>query len=88
MDWAALYPAYAAKKPEGNEKSHEGEMQIDESHDVTLTEEEQKAAKAITKNVEIADIGCGFGGLLFALAPQFPDTLMLGTTLSLTTMPK
>ena len=88
MDWAALYPAYAAKKPEENEKSHEGEMQIDESHDVALTEEEQKAAKAITKNVEIADIGCGFGGLLFALAPQFPDTLMLGTTLSLTTMPK
>jgi tRNA (guanine-N7-)-methyltransferase len=34
--------------------------------------------KALRKNVEIADIGCGFGGLLFALAPQFPDTLMLG----------
>jgi tRNA (guanine-N7-)-methyltransferase len=30
------------------------------------------------KNVEIADIGCGFGGLLFGLAPQFPDQLILG----------
>ena len=31
-----------------------------------------------SKDVEIADIGCGYGGLLFALAPRFPDTLMLG----------
>lgn len=25
-----------------------------------------------------ADVGCGFGGLLIALAPLFPETLMLG----------
>src|ERR1700712_2347890 len=30
------------------------------------------------KNVEIADIGCGYGGLLFALSPRFPNTLILG----------
>ncbi|KAK9473072.1 putative methyltransferase-domain-containing protein [Dipodascopsis tothii] len=30
------------------------------------------------KQVEIADIGCGFGGLLMALAPEFPDKLILG----------
>jgi len=30
------------------------------------------------KKVEFADIGCGFGGLLIALAPVFPDTLILG----------
>ncbi|BEJ16275.1 hypothetical protein CspHIS471_0508800 [Cutaneotrichosporon sp. HIS471] len=30
------------------------------------------------KAVEWADVGCGFGGLLMALAPQFPETLMLG----------
>lgn len=34
------------------------------------------------KSVEIADVGCGFGGLLFGLAPQFPDSLILGTTFS------
>lgn len=28
--------------------------------------------------VEFVDIGCAFGGMLFALAPQFPMTLMLG----------
>ena len=34
------------------------------------------------QKVEWADVGCGFGGLLMSLAPQFPDTLMLGTSLS------
>ncbi|CDK26949.1 unnamed protein product [Kuraishia capsulata CBS 1993] len=31
-----------------------------------------------TGKVEIADIGCGFGGLLVDLAPEFPDKLILG----------
>lgn len=70
MDWASLYPAYAVKQ--------QGEEKADESHD--LTEQEQRSLKAISKNVEIADIGCGFGGLLFALAPRFPDTLILGAS--------
>ncbi|RSH95659.1 tRNA (guanine-N(7)-)-methyltransferase (tRNA(m7G46)-methyltransferase) [Saitozyma podzolica] len=30
------------------------------------------------KQVEWADVGCGFGGLLMDLAPKFPDILMLG----------
>ncbi len=30
------------------------------------------------QQVEVADIGCGFGGLLFALAPRCPNTLILG----------
>ncbi|KAL8614306.1 tRNA (guanine-N(7)-)-methyltransferase [Nucella lapillus] len=30
------------------------------------------------KHVEFADIGCGYGGLLVALSPVFPATLMLG----------
>ena len=35
------------------------------------------------RQVEWADVGCGFGGLLMALAPQFPDTLMLGPSIDL-----
>lgn len=31
-----------------------------------------------TQCVEFADVGCGYGGLLVALAPIFPDKLMLG----------
>ncbi|EAT77630.2 hypothetical protein SNOG_15087 [Parastagonospora nodorum SN15] len=69
MDWASLYPAYAVVKRE--------QKSAGEEESTPLDEEEQRRLKAITKNVEIADIGCGFGGLLFALAPKFPDTLML-----------
>ena len=36
-------------------------------------------SRRLVKNVEVADIGCGFGGLLMALAPLMPDTLMVGT---------
>ncbi|KAG0732756.1 hypothetical protein G6F23_014006 [Rhizopus arrhizus] len=31
----------------------------------------------VQKKVEFADIGCGYGGLLIALAPLFPEKLML-----------
>jgi tRNA (guanine-N7-)-methyltransferase len=30
------------------------------------------------RKVEVVDIGCGFGGLLFALATRLPETLILG----------
>lgn len=32
----------------------------------------------IDRKVEFADIGCGYGGLLFSLSPIFPDKLILG----------
>lgn len=32
----------------------------------------------MTKQVTVADIGCGFGGLLIDLSPEFPDDLILG----------
>lgn len=34
------------------------------------------------KRIEMADVGCGFGGLLTALAPIYPDTLILGESSS------
>ncbi|AMD22954.1 HHR185Wp [Eremothecium sinecaudum] len=37
-----------------------------------------KDTKQMTKDVTIADIGCGFGGLLVDLATAFPDKLALG----------
>jgi tRNA (guanine-N7-)-methyltransferase len=72
MDWATLYPAFALK----DRSLSASEPTSESGH---KDEEEQRNFKAISKGVEIADIGCGFGGLLFALAPQFPDTLILGT---------
>lgn len=38
-------------------------------------------ARKLLKDVEVADIGCGFGGLLIGLAPVLPNTLMVGTFL-------
>jgi tRNA (guanine-N7-)-methyltransferase len=68
MDWEAYYPAYAVKS--------DVDMDADnESHDQP---QPAIAPKAVSKSVEIADIGCGYGGLLFALAPKFPETLILG----------
>lgn len=34
--------------------------------------------RRLTKEVEVVDIGCGFGGLMVGLAPLLPDTLMVG----------
>lgn len=35
--------------------------------------------QSLIKDVTIADIGCGFGGLLVALGPKLPDQLLIGT---------
>lgn len=76
MDWASLYPAYVIKMP----TDAQSEQDVDQSRadNQAANEEEQMDVKAITKDVEIADIGCGFGGLLFALSTTFPDTLSIG----------
>lgn len=62
MDWSAYYPAFVAQ--------HEEEQ--------ATPDDKITAPRRLMKHVEIADIGCGFGGLLFALASKMPDTLMLG----------
>lgn len=64
MNWGDHYPAYVVPRPEG--------------HLITRKEIIEDAPPRITKQVEVADIGCGFGGLLFALAPKMPETLILG----------
>lgn len=72
MDWSEMYPAFVA---EGQEDAVEKE---------TVSEQDGQLVKGVTrpkrltKDVEVADIGCGFGGLLMALAPAMPDTLCLG----------
>jgi len=66
MDWSTYYPAFVERD--------ETQREIDAEHQTRS----DSATKKPTKRVEIADIGCGFGGLLFALAPRFPETLILG----------
>jgi tRNA (guanine-N7-)-methyltransferase len=67
MDWSAFYPAFVATTE-------------DIAADMTDNTSELRAPLAkLTKQVEVADIGCGFGGLLVTLGPRFPDMLLLGT---------
>ena len=66
MDWSSYYPAYTLPDPEVNPE------------DSAPTEATPKAIRKLRKDIEVADIGCGFGGLLVALAPKLPDTLLLG----------
>lgn len=67
-----MYPAFVAEGQEGTEATE------------SITQEKGQVVKAVvktkrlTKDVEVADIGCGFGGLLMALSPSMPDTLCLG----------
>jgi tRNA (guanine-N7-)-methyltransferase len=35
-------------------------------------------AGKMSKRVTVADIGCGFGGLLVALSPVLPEALIVG----------
>lgn len=71
MDWSQHYPHYIdASTTEPMDGSKQGAL--DKNQDQTAT------YPRMSKQVEVADIGCGFGGLLFALAPKLPNTLLLG----------
>lgn len=69
MDWSQFYPAHfpTLEQPE------------------TLEDKAVKASVELPQQpcVEFADIGCGYGGLLVALSPLFPKTLMLGMEIRL-----
>jgi hypothetical protein len=80
MDWSPFYPGFV--EPSSGDANGKNEPQADtNSETVAAIEAPTKNTgdiKKLTKDVEVADIGCGFGGLLVALAPKLPDTLMLG----------
>ncbi|XP_015676143.1 tRNA (guanine-N(7)-)-methyltransferase [Protobothrops mucrosquamatus] len=65
MDWSALYPEFFA--PLTNDNWHNDPKNMERIKP--------------RYQVEFADIGCGYGGLLVALSPLFPNTLMLGLEL-------
>ncbi|KAG9248737.1 hypothetical protein BJ878DRAFT_487025 [Calycina marina] len=65
MDWAEYYPAFISPEPNPVSES-------------TAVPAAPSTPKKLTRQVEVADIGCGFGGLLVSLAPELPDTLLLG----------
>jgi len=77
MDWSVHYPAFVTQQT--------GQQ------DGSLAAQEMASSatrRQLTQQVEVADIGCGFGGLLFALAPKMPNTLIMGQCCSLPTTSK
>ncbi|KAK3672571.1 tRNA (guanine-N(7)-)-methyltransferase (tRNA(m7G46)-methyltransferase) [Recurvomyces mirabilis] len=68
MDWAERFPAYAATTPAG----------IRQDNLIAKEDLVKYGHPKLTQQVEFADIGCGYGGLLFALAPKLPQTMILG----------
>ncbi|KAI5866241.1 putative methyltransferase [Durotheca rogersii] len=69
MDWSALFPAFIAD-------IQPGPSGTDGCAETVATA--ASAPQKLSKDVEVVDIGCGFGGLLVALGPLMPDTLLLG----------
>ncbi|PBP20692.1 hypothetical protein BUE80_DR008561 [Diplocarpon rosae] len=66
MDWSTYYPAFVID-PEVEQSMTEMQSEDGKVH----------LAKQLRKDIEVADIGCGFGGLTVALAPIMPETLIL-----------
>ncbi len=67
MDWSSYYPAFTAPIKD-----------VPVSVDQHLVNTGLSDIRPLVKDVEVADIGCGFGGLLVALGPRLPDKLLLG----------
>eukprot|EP01137_Pigoraptor_chileana_P015079 Opistho-2@70557 len=75
MDWSTLFPAhFTPRKADGGE----GEEPSAKKQRVDAADVSSGAVVPSQKEVEIADIGCGFGGFLVELGSLFPDTLCLG----------
>ncbi|KAI9698921.1 MAG: tRNA (guanine-N(7)-)-methyltransferase (tRNA(m7G46)-methyltransferase) [Candelina mexicana] len=66
MDWSTHYPKFVATPDD-----------VSEAQSIAQDAGSQ-CVRPMLKEVEVADIGCGFGGLLIALAPRLPNTLMVG----------
>jgi tRNA G46 methylase TrmB len=64
MDWSSYYPAFISQQEPGQ----------NDTGVVT------SKPRPLLKDVDVADIGCGFGGLLVGLAPKLPDSILLGET--------
>lgn len=69
MDWSTYFPAFVANA---------GPAITPQPTSNSPTDAINLPSRRLTKEVEVVDIGCGFGGLLVALAPALPDTLLLG----------
>ena len=94
MDWSKYYPKFfsplkSEKKVVVDEdvtmegtSSSSGEIIPQPRPSSSIASATQATTTSIQQEkkykVDVADIGCGFGGLLVALAPKLPESLILG----------
>ncbi|CCF40227.1 tRNA (guanine-N(7)-)-methyltransferase [Colletotrichum higginsianum] len=71
MNWTQYYPAFAVE----DEKPGTADAAVSDANALDASKPKTRSLK---KDVEVVDIGCGFGGLLVALSPILPQTLVLG----------
>ncbi|CAJ1333921.1 unnamed protein product [Effrenium voratum] len=75
VDWSVHFPSFFP----GDGVNH---LQLNTSENPIQYPESavrpECSGKAGPHQVRFLDVGCGFGGLLMALSPKFPDKLMLG----------
>ncbi|POS87891.1 hypothetical protein EPUL_000407 [Erysiphe pulchra] len=74
MDWSSYYPAFVSNFDTARDLATIQPEENSSNLDILV----QDGPRTLSKNIEVADIGCGFGGLLVALAPLMPNTLLLG----------
>ena len=67
MDWAEYYPSFISS-----------DLKAEPVAEQATGPGASSTVRKLTRQVEVADIGCGFGGLLVTLAPELPETLLLG----------
>lgn len=72
VDWKGHYPLFYNGSQEDNEKAYCNTVEHPSFY------EHPRTYPLNGTNVSIIDVGCGYGGLLFGLAPLFPDKLILG----------
>lgn len=82
MDWSVHFPAYidhAAPTPLATPAQHStAEDTLSPGAGAGLSSPNHHHPKPLTKPITVADVGCGFGGLLVALSPLLPDDLIIG----------
>lgn len=70
MDWSPYFPAFVAKTDDSSTA-----RTMSGASACLLSDQK---SQALTKEVDIVDIGCGFGGLIVALSPALPGSLLIG----------
>ncbi|KAJ1667126.1 tRNA (guanine-N(7)-)-methyltransferase (tRNA(m7G46)-methyltransferase) [Coemansia sp. RSA 1813] len=92
QDWSTFYPTYFRSSKDQVDAANKDSQQTKRPISPTTQSADEPSAKRgpaattdqlpankdSTAKVEFADIGCGYGGLLVALSPLFPNTLMVG----------